>query len=286
MLRLHSAVAAALGLTVGLLAGCGVGGPAREPDGQVAARVNDGDITVHQVQHAVDRLRVPVEPELAARRALDQLVEQELAAQAARDKGLDREAAVVQGLEAARREVLARAWQDRLASAATQPSSDEIDRYYDDHPALFAKRRLYMLQEFFVEGGPAERERVARLAAEARDAKALEDALTQARLRFRSRQFVQAAEDLPLPLVEPMAQLEPGQSLLLPQGAIRVYTVLQAQLAPVDRRLASDAIAAFLLTERKRKAVAEGMKSVRGAARVEYRGNFARAASASASAAR
>lgn len=273
---------------VAALVGCGKlgGSPAKGSDAQVAARVNESDITVHQVQQALQRLRQPSDGgEVAARRALDQLVEQELSAQAARGQGLDRDPDVVQTLEVVRREVLARAWQDRLALEAVRPSSDEIDRYYAANPALFAQRRLYMLQETFVEARDGERTQAEQVGRASRGARDLEERLNAAHLRYRARQFAQNAEDLPMALVAPMASLEPGQSLVVPvpQG-VRIYTVLHAVTAPVEPRIAADAIEAFLVGERKRRAVAEGMKPVREKAAIEYRGSFARPASAPASA--
>lgn len=275
-------------VAVALMAtGCDRKGATRAPDGQVAARVNDADITVHQVEHVLQRQARAYAGagEAAGRRALDQLVEQELAAQAAREQGLDREAAVVQALEAARREVLARAWQDRLAQSVVRPSSDEIDRYYAEHPALFGQRRIYVLKEFLVEAArEGDAARIQQIAREARGARAVEDALVLARLRFRAREFPQSAEELPMALLEPMAQLDVGQSLVLPQAqGVRVFTLLHVEAAPVDRHTATEPIEAFLTTERKRRAVAEGMKPIREKARIELRGGFAPPASAPAS---
>jgi EpsD family peptidyl-prolyl cis-trans isomerase len=272
-----------------LLSGCGKSGPSRGSDAQVAARVNDDDITVHQVQLLLQRqLRgAPDQGEAAARRVLDLLVEQELSAQAARANGLDREPGVVQSLEAARREVLARAWQDRLAATATRPSTDEVDRYFAEHPALFAERRIYTLQETLVEARDAEQATVEQITRAARGVNELEDKLNAGRLRFRSRQFAQAAEDVPIAMLEPLAKLEVGESVTVRQPtAVRIYTVLHAQAAPVERRAAAEAISAYLQTERQRAAVREGMQAVRAKARIEYRGSFAPAASAPASASR
>jgi len=267
------------------LTGCGkVGGPssAKAVDVQVAARVNDDDITIHQVQYAVQRMRLPVDgADAAARRALDQLIEQELSAQAARADGLDREPMVVQALEAARREVLARAWQDRLAAPAVRASSDEIDRYYAEHPGLFARRRIYVLQELAVDAKESQFGRVEQIAGEATNPRDVLDKLEGAGFTLRARRFAQSAEDLPIALVEPISALDVGRSIVVPSpSGPRVYTVMHAVAAPVDRRAANDAIDAYMLGERKRRAVADGMKPIRDKARVEYRGSFAKAASA------
>lgn len=267
------------------LAGCGAGDKA--PDTQVAARVNKDDISVHQVQVVLKRQprMLAEQQETAVRMVLENLVEQELAAQAAREHGLDRDPAVVQALQVARREVLARAYQDQLASKARGPSADEIDRYYESKPALFAQRRLYTLQEFALEASALQLQRLQEIVKQAKSADELAELLRNSGLRFRSRQLAQAAEDLPMVLLEPLAKMGVGQSLLLPQGTgARIFTILHAQTATVDRRLAADVITAFLVAEHKRQLVAQGMKTLRDGAKIEYHGAFARPAQGGAAA--
>jgi len=268
------------GLAVGL-SGCG-DGERRAQDGQVAARVNKGEITVHQIQQVLQRQPgLAARPEAAARRALDSLIEQELAAQAARADGMENDPAVVQAMQVARREVLARAYQDRLAAKASGLSSDEIDNYYDSQPALFARRRIYTLQECLVEVPEAEQPRLQQLVNAAANPEALEEGLRGGKWRFQKRQFAQAAEDVPLALLQSLSQLDVGRSFAVPQGgAVRVFSILHAQSAPIERRVASPAIAAFLSAERRRDAVGRGMKGLRDSAKVEYVGTFADAASA------
>jgi EpsD family peptidyl-prolyl cis-trans isomerase len=283
-LRPYGPFAAIAAAALLMLAGCGGGGakPSAADVSQIAAQVNDGEISIHQVQQVLQRqpALVAAQPQAAARRVLESLVEQELAAQAARQQGLDRDPAVIQALQVAQREVLARAWQDRLAAQASGIASDDVDRYYDSHPALFAQRRLYMLQEAVV-AVPADRiDAVRSLAAGAKGAAGVIDGLLDAGLRAQSRQFVQGAEDLPFGLLDRMAALSAGESLVLPEdGGLRILTVLQAQAAPVDRKLAAGAITGFLASERRRQAVEAGMKPLREAGRVRYVGNFAAVAS-------
>jgi EpsD family peptidyl-prolyl cis-trans isomerase len=267
-----------------LLAACG-NEAATTPDSQVAVRINKSDISVHQIQAVMQRQprMLAEQPETAAARVLDILVEQELAAQAARDQGLDRDPAIVQALEVSRREVLARAYQDQIASKATGPTSEEIDRYYDSRPEVFGQRRLYTLKETVVEATPEQAAKVQELAKQARNGDELNTLLANAALRNRTRQFVQAAEDVPLSVLTPLARLETGQSLVVPhpQGA-RVFTVVHATLAPVDRRTAADAIASYLTSERKRALVAQSMKDLRTAATITYQGAFAKPAASAA----
>lgn len=250
-------------------------GPA---ESQVAARVNDGEVSIHQVQAVLQRQPrlIAATGNAAAAKVLDVLVEQELAAQAARTQGLDKDPGVVQTLEVVRREALARAYQERVAAAVPQPTSDEVDRYYDSRPELFAARRLYVLQEAAVEVAEAQLPALDKVVATARDVDALTAALRDAGLRHSTRMTAAAAEDLPLGVVGPLAKLEGGQSVLLRQPAgARIYTVVHATRAPIDRRTAQEAIVNYLTGERKRQAIADAQRALRDKAKIAYGGPFA-----------
>jgi EpsD family peptidyl-prolyl cis-trans isomerase len=275
----------ALLVAAAAMAGCArVGGDAT----QVAAKVNDTELSLSQLNHVLQR-QPPVSPERAeaqARRVLEGLIEQELAAQAARDSGLDRDPRIVQTIEAAKREILAKAYQDTLADKAPLPSSDEIDRYYDSQPALFSERRFYSLQEISVRGSTEQLLSLQPRVESAPDAARAAELLREAQLRFTSRQLTVSPEDIPLAMLDRFAKLREGQSLMLAQpGGARIVTLLASHPAPLSRELARPQIQAFLINERKRQAVHEAMKSMRDSARVEYKGKFAQAGPAPSTAA-
>ncbi len=261
-----------------LLAGCGADAPV--VDSQVAVRVNKGEISVHQVQAVLKRQPrlLAEQPEAAAAKVLEVLIDQELAAQAAVEKGLERDPDVVQALALARREVLARAYQEQLANTAVGPTSDEVDRYYASRPEVFAQRRLYTIQEFAIDASPAQAAGLTALAQRARSADEVEKLLRDAGLNQRSRRFVQAAEDVPAIVLGPLSKLDKGQSLAITQGTVpRIFTVLDVQGAPIERRQAVDSIAAYLANERRRQLVAPVMKGLRDSAQLGYLGAFAKA---------
>lgn len=260
---------------------------AQKASSQVAVKVNDDEISVHQVDVLLSRQpTVPADQaDAQTRRLVDTLVEEELAAQAARKQGLDRDPRVVQAVEAAKREVLARAYQDSLADQAVQPSTDEIERYYESQPALFAQRKLYTVQELAAEAGEEQLAALKPKIEAASGAEAAGDVLRAAGLRYTSRQLTLPAEAVPLPMLPTLAALEVGKSLVLPgPGGVRVVTLLQSQPATVDRKTASPAIQQYLLRERKRQIVLQGMKSIRDTAHIEYRGRFTPPSAAASSA--
>jgi len=265
-----------------LLAGTAlaVSGCSREKapeESQVAARVNKGEITVHQVQAVLQRQPrlVASTGEAAAGRVLDVLIDQELSAQAARSEGLDRDASTIQLMQTVQREALARAYQDRIATKVSAPTSDEIDRYYDSKPALFAQRRLYLLQEVAVEGSEAQIAQLHQAVSSQLQPDDLVKVLKEGGLKHSARQVANAAEDLPLPVVDVLAKADVGQSVVYKHGAgARIYTILHAVKSPIDRRAAVPAIASFLVAERRRAAIDDTLRALRQSAHIDLKGAF------------
>ena len=265
--------------TAVLLVGCGE--KKDKAASQTAAKVNKDEITVHQINFVLQQQRNlrPEQTDAATRQILDRLIEQQLALQKVDELKLDRDPRVVQQLEAARREILARAYVEKVGEAAPKPTAEEIKKYYDDKPELFRERRVYSIQEIAVEARP---DQVQELRAKLSDAKSINefvDYLKAAGLRFSGNQAVRAAEQLPFNTLEAMAKMKDGQAMVVPSPTGATVIVLAgSRMQPATEEQSRPAIEQFLLNERKRKLVEEDMKTLRAAAKVEFVGKFAEAA--------
>lgn len=264
-----------------VLAACGERQEARTS--QVAAQVGTGEVSIHQVNLVLQRqadLR-PEQVEAASRTALERLIQLELAVQKAADAKIDRDPQVVQAVDFARREVLARAYIDRLAEAAAKPTSQDIDRFYDERPALFKTRRIYSVQDIGIAvSGDALPALQARLAA-AKSMPALLAELGSSGLPYTLTSATRPAEDWPLPLLDMLADMKEGQVEFLtqPQG-LRVLGLTAASPAPRSLDEARNSIEQFLMNERKQQKVDAELKALRSTAEVKYLGKFAQAAPA------
>lgn len=284
-------VATGVSLAVMLaLAGCnrGGGGAGGAGDSQIAAQVNKGEISVHQVQ-ALLRAQPAVAAqwgEKAADRALDVLVEQELAAQGAAQAGLDKQPQVIQALALAQREVLARAYQDQLADKAKLPDTAAINTYYDEHPELFVQRKIYQLEETVVRpGSQDEADALLQALPTLAGIDALNLHLTAKGIRKASQRMSMAAENVPMDWLPKLAQLPAGRSLAARRGeAIVVWTLVGAEEAPMLLAQAKPAIQAALVRQARQQAIHEGMKKLRDQAKIERRQVAAPAASAAVAA--
>lgn len=287
MRRVVWPVGMALGLTgVISLAGCtGKDKSASADASQIVAKVNGNEISIHQVQSLLQSKPALAEQlgEAAPARVLDSLIEQELAAQAARQAGLDSSPRVLQSLELAKREVLARAYQDQLADKVVMPDTEALNRYFEAHPELFVQRRRYSLQETVVKATPEQARELKTKVESLPSVDAVNALVGASGLPHSSQNTVQWAEGLPMDILPSLAYLKNGQSLGVarPDGLV-ILTVLQVQDAPLTFSQASRAIQAALLATSRREAVQRGMDALRKNAKIQRMGPLAGASAASA----
>jgi EpsD family peptidyl-prolyl cis-trans isomerase len=264
------------GVVAGLLAGCG-GGSKDKPASQTAAKVNKEEITVHQINLVLGQQRAlpPEQAASATGQVLERLIDQELALQKAGDQKLDRDPRVMQQLEAARREIISRAYVEKISAGAPKPTPAEVSAYYEKHPALFSQRRVYSLQEVSIEAPQEQVENLKKVLTGAKTFAAFVEYLKANNVKFRGAEAVRAAEQLPLTSVEQFAALKDGQAIFAPTptGA-RVIHLVSSRSQPVTLQAAIPAIEQFLLNERKRKLVADDLHALRSAAKIEYVGDF------------
>lgn len=268
-----------------LLTACG--GDKGDKASQTAAKVNKEEITVHQINFVLQRqpgLKAE-QAEQASRQVLERLIDQELAVQKAQEQKVDRDPRVVQQIEAAKREIIARAYAERVGEGVAKPSAEDVAKYYNDKPALFKDRRIYSLQEVQIEAKPEQYEAIRAKLAAAKNLNEFAEYLKSADLRFTGNQAVRAAEQLPLASLDAISRMKDGDSMISPNPAgLTVLYLVGSRSQPVDEARARPAIEAFLLNQRKAEAIQKDLKALREGSKIEYVGKFAQPAPAAASA--
>lgn len=280
--RSRTLVLAVLYLAVSVvMTGCG--DKKDKPATQTAAKVDKEEITVHQINAVLQQQRglKAEQTEAASRAVLERLIDRELAVQKAAELKLDRDPRVVQAMEAARRDIIARAYIDKIGEGAAKPSAADIKTYYDEHPALFKERRVYQLQELSISAGPEQVESLRNKLTAAKSISEVVDFLKVSNITFTTNSVVRAAEQLPMAALPTLAKMKDGQAMLnpTPSGA-QVVVLIGSREQSVDEERAAKAIEQYLLNERKRKIVADDLKALRAAAKIVYAGKFAASAPA------
>jgi EpsD family peptidyl-prolyl cis-trans isomerase len=263
------------------LAACGDKLEDSKPASQVAAKVNSREISIHQVNFLLERMPglTPEKTSEAKGQALDNLVDQELAVQQALEAKLDRNPKVMQTMEAARREILARAYMEQAVAGKPKPSAEEVKAYYREHPELFAERKIYRVQEISF---PAKPETVAAVREQAERAKHGDELLNS--LRSRGIQaaasiFVKPAENIPLEMLPRLSQMKEGQSGIFENGdQAALVTVIKAAPEPLSEEAARPIIEQFLTRRQNAELVKTTVRRLREQAKIEYVGEFGKEA--------
>lgn len=269
-----------------LLAACGKadeGAPAQAS--QVAAKVGSSEISVHQINQALSRTPLNANSkeavQAASRAVLERLIDQQLAVDQATEQKLHRSPDVVAQLEAARREVLARAYLQQVTAASPKPTPEEIRQYYQEHPALFSERRVFSLQELRISNATPVMDTLQTMA---REGRRMEDVVAMLRERgvaFTGGSATRSAEQVPLDLLPQLHTLQDGQSLVVPVGDnATLIRVVGSRSMPVTQETAAPGIAQFLGNRRAAEVMGNEIKRLRAATTVSYVGEFEQAAAA------
>lgn len=259
-------------LALALMSGCGKenGGENLKP----AAVVNGRIIAVEQVEAELEKLgQVPAEQsQVLANRILRNAIDQELLAQQAVEAKLDGQAEVQMKIAAARRRILADAQIAAMTKNIAEPAEAEIRAYFDGHPELFAKRRVFKLQELLATVPQESLDQVRAMAQQAKSPRELAAALSAKGIQVGGRELVKPAEDLPADLLKQLSGLKAGQSLTVLNGTkLDIVTMVGSEERPVSFDQASPMIARYLANNRKRDQAETELGKLRAQAKIEYK---------------
>lgn len=250
-----------------------------KPASQIAAKVNSGEISVHQINYILSRAGANAgTPESAPkirRQILDRLIDQELAVEQAVAKKLDRSPDILMAVENARREILARAYIEQVTAEMVKPTVDEAKQYYVDHPQLFAERRIYNIQEIVVPLTAGVDAELREMLDAGKSMENIADWLKGKGIKFGGGSATRSAEQIPLELLPKIHPLKVGDGLIIkgPQS-ITVMRLAASQSVPIPEAAALPRIQQFLGNQRAAEAAKEELKGLKEKAKITYMSGF------------
>ena len=269
-----------------LLIGCGSNTDSAK-DSQVVAKVNDTEVTLHQLNYELGLLgqgQVAVQnPDKITRQTLEDLVSQQVVAQKAITEKLDRYPQIMQALERTKRQVLVQAYIKKITERdTTPPGKQEVTDYYNQHPELFAKRRIYQIREILLDKTLPMAEIQAKMG-DSMSLEALVSWLESKKVKMQSGVVVKPAEQLPFEMLSRLAQMRQGQVMVVEAPTnILLSILMDIRDQPVSEVQATQSIERFLVTQKREKLAEAEIKRLRSEAKVELLGKFAAQGSASA----
>lgn len=272
------------------LSGCGESDNGSEAaTTQAAASVNGKEISIHQLN---DRL-LQLQPNLqlategerldAGRKVLESLIDQELLVQQAKELKLDRDLKVMRALAAAEREVLARAYIERISSGSgnSVPSAAEVRDFYQQHPELFSQRKIFSYREVRFAISPEAAESINAAIAAATTIADFEQWLVTQQIKHQARDVVAPAEQIPLEQLPYLAKVKVGEVAMFnagPEAALVYMASIKDQ--PLDEQTAEPFIHQYLSSQQNHGAAEIEIKRLREKSEITYAGPFAESTTA------
>ena len=257
------------------VAGCS-GGEKAKTESQVVAKVNDVEITVHQLNFALQRMGPMNEAQSkeASKKVLRALVEQEMLVQKAVAAKLDRDPQVVQALEFSRRQLLAQTYMSRQAKEQ-KPSEKEVLAYYKQHPEFFEQRRVYRLQELTAQMKPEQQTDLQKVLEKPKSMEQIAQWLKSQNIKYKGANSVRAAEQMPPEYLNRISKLQDGQiGSLRSNDSVMLVRMLGSQPQAVNEAQAKPAIERLLANQKRTELANAELKRVQSESKVAYLGAF------------
>ena len=260
--------------------GCGKKETAEaKPKTQVAAKVNSDEISVHQINFALQRLGKIPEQQLkqANGQVLEKLIDEQLLVQKAVEKKLDRDPRIVQAIETAKRQILSQGYLEQVLASSSPITDSEAKEFYSKRPELFGERRIYRFHEITFQGQP---ELADQLGVRVKAAKSISDItnwLGEKKIGFNVSSATKSAEQLPLAVLPALHKMKDGALELIVNQSKTNYLVIQlaaSQSSPMDEKAARPYIEQFLKNKKRGETAEQEMKQLRTVAKIEYQGDF------------
>jgi EpsD family peptidyl-prolyl cis-trans isomerase len=244
----------------------------------VVVQVNDQNVTVLQLNQALQRAGVDTASPEAVKAAINSLVDEELLVQQAVKNQLDRDPSVVQAIDQARRRVLAQTYAERVLYPKTPITVTEEEKYYRGHESLFEHRRLYRLTVFTVQNADL----TSRLSTDLDNTHSVDDVrnvLERHEIKYETQQLNPAAEDLPLDKLDQFAKADVGDLLIAGRGdgKTSLLAVVGAEERPLSFEHAKPVIERYLTTMRNKEATETYLKRVKETAKISVAPHYAAA---------
>lgn len=266
------------------LTACGKGGD-KKTSTQTVAKVDGTEITMHEVNlllKGVPNVTADNAPTVR-KQVLDKLIDQQILVEKANKESLDRTPDVIIAMEAAKKEVLANAYLQKLVATSSKINETEVKNYFKEHPALFSKRRIYTFDDIGLERNDAVLATLKEDVAKQKAMPEIANWLKQNSIKYASGSYTRPAEQIPLTMLPKLQDAKEGETVIIEAGnSVHLIHIVKAQESPIDLAAATPFIKSFFVHTRGKEIIDEKMKQFRKEANVEYTGEFAVANNAAA----
>ena len=254
------------------LSGCG---DQKKKAGKILARVNGDEITTLQLEAELQHAggvagENRMQPPAVRKQALEALIDRQvLLGEAMREK-IDRDPKLLQIIERFKTQAIVQAYLESKGESLAKPSKAEIDAYFQDHPELFAHRKVLDIEQLAI----AAQDFSEPLKAQMDTATSLNQMaawLEQHKIAYVKTQLTYSSADLPAQIIGQIKKLGRNHLFVLQDGQQNLLCALtELRDSPVTGDIASAQIERYLLNKKMQEVAAAEIARLRSSAKLEY----------------
>ena len=268
-MRLKHTAAVSLILLAGLSA-CD-----REATGQVAAVVNDEEITLQEINAEIAALQIPetADKKAVQQQALQRILERRLLAQVAADDGIDSGQDFLIRERQLRDTLLVQLLGERVERTTNPPEPAELDRYIAENPGMFQERKIYAVDRIQFPA-PADLTTLSPLENDHSMA-AVATRLNGMGIKFgRDQGEIDSAAIGPDRLKQLLA-LPAGEPFVVPEnGVVTIGVITGERTAPLTGEEARTLALQALRSQKVNDSVRQRLEQARAKAEIRYQSGF------------
>lgn len=248
----------------------------RKAEGQTVAVVNGEEITVSDLNFALQSANIPdnADKNMARSQVLQQLVDRRLIAEAAKKEGIDKSPEYLNRVRRADEDLLISMLAARRLKTAQLPSDGEVSSFIAGHPNMFGSREIWKLDQVQYTT-PTD----AATLAEIKAANTMTDLL--AILQKHNIAVKQQKNQLDTASMRPeiysqVNSLKPGEAFIVPVGKMSVASVITArEPQPIAGDQAKPVAVNVIRKTQTAKTLESLLKSLQSQAKIEYQPGYA-----------
>jgi len=266
---LRQTTAASL-IILACLSGCD-----REATGQVAAVVNDEEITQQEINSELAALQIPdtADKEIVQQQALNRIVERRLLAQAAKEDGLDSSQEYLIRERQLQDSLLVQLLGEKLKRTTNPPEQAELDQYIADNPTTFADRKVYKVDRIQFPA-PADMSVLSPLEND-HSMTEVANRLNGMGIEFRRDEGQIDSAAIGPERLEQLLALPPGEPFVIPEkGIVTIGVITGERIVPLEGEDARTLALRVVQSQKVQDAVRQRLEQARAKAEITYQSGF------------
>ena len=267
-MRLRIAVVLAVALAT---SGCG-----KKAEGQVVAIVNGEEISAAELNAELRKVSLPpgADAKLARASVLQRIVDRRVISQQAREDGLDKTPDFLNQQRRMTEDLLIRMFADRQANTNQLPDEKQLAQYISQNTRMFADREQWSLEQlrFAMPTDP----KILRKLDSTQSLQEIAKVLGEAGISATPAKTRLDTAVIPADIYGRVATMPAGKPFIFPVGGQGIASVIVSrEPAPLIGDQARPIAVAALRHEQSRQLMQRKLKTLRQAAKVEYKKGYA-----------